>query len=104
MAFEHAVIMERKRTERKREAFLLLLLSAGGQSRTETSRKTLEAIASEMLICTRETDIFGWSCEYSTLGMIFTCIDPCNRSAALLSILDRLNDVLQNIKHREVLG
>ena len=71
-AFRRRIAIERKRTERSREPFLLMLLEAGATQNGDGLDKTLGGIVSAMQSSTRETDVVGWYKDRNTVGVIFT--------------------------------
>ena len=64
--------LERKRAERSRRSFVLMLLGSSRLLRTTRLGQTFEKIVSALSHSTRETDIKGWDQEGSTIGVIFT--------------------------------
>ena len=58
--FRRMITIERKRTERSKEPFLLMLLEAGNQQASDNSGSPLDNMASALLASSRETDIVGW--------------------------------------------
>ncbi len=68
-AFQRMIAIERKRTERSRKPFLLMLLDAGDHAH---SSKALTSIVPVLLSTTRETDVVGWYKDGSMVGVIFT--------------------------------
>ena len=85
--------MERKRTERSRKPFLLLLLDAGKLLQTD---HVLPNIVAALSAATRETDVSGWYEENSVLGALFTELRETNKSAALDSIRAKVTASLHN--------
>jgi hypothetical protein len=74
--FRRMIAIERKRTERSKEPFLLMLLDAGNQSGSEMQmEQALENMATALLASSRETDIVGWYKERTTVGVMFTGLD-----------------------------
>ena len=59
-AFKQMISVERKRTERSRKPFLLMLLETGEYHTSEKNGKVLANILSALLASTRETDVIGW--------------------------------------------
>ena len=86
-AFIHMLCLERKRAERSRKPFLLLLLDSGtllnGLHKKRLFSKLVAALSTSM----RETDIRGWYEENSILGVIYSEIAGDKRTAcdAILS-------------------
>jgi lipopolysaccharide/colanic/teichoic acid biosynthesis glycosyltransferase len=64
--------LERKRTERSRRSFVLMLLASPRLLRTDRRGDAFEQVVSALSRSTRETDIKGWYKEGSTIGVIFT--------------------------------
>ncbi|MDT7817521.1 MAG: hypothetical protein QOJ42_7437, partial [Acidobacteriaceae bacterium] len=89
-SFKRMIAIERKRTERSREPFLLMLVEAGRQRGSEKSSKVLDKIVSAMLSSTRETDVVGWYKGRTTVGVMFTGLAVKDKSAVLSTILNRV--------------
>lgn len=68
--FTRKLCLERKRTERSRRRFVLMLLDLGLNIREDT--QSLEKILFMLSQSTRETDIAGWHKDGSVIGVIFT--------------------------------
>jgi lipopolysaccharide/colanic/teichoic acid biosynthesis glycosyltransferase len=94
-AFRRRIAIERKRTERSREPFLLMLLEATGPDTPEGSDKTLTGIVAAMQSSTRETDVVGWYKNRSTVGVIFTGLVISDKNSVLSTILGRVSTALQ---------
>jgi len=59
-AFHHTICLERKRAERSRRSFLLVLLDLRIVLVNDSSGKVLNTILSSLRRTTRETDVAGW--------------------------------------------
>lgn len=94
-AFRRRIAIERKRTERSREPFLLMLLEAGSQPSGDGLDKTLVGIVSAMKSSTRETDVVGWYKDRSTVGVMFTGLVISDKNSVLSTILGRVSVALQ---------
>ena len=70
-SFKNMIAIERKRTERSREPFLMMLLEAGIPEGSEVNAKALEAIAGALLSRSRETDLVGWYSDAADRGRHF---------------------------------
>ncbi|MGZ6191967.1 MAG: sugar transferase [Syntrophales bacterium] len=70
--FRHMLHIERKRAERSKKPFLLMLLDLSGLHTRHRNSHILEKMRSALVSCTRETDIRGWYERYKTVGVIFT--------------------------------
>lgn len=95
-SFKRMIAIERKRTERSREPFLLMLVEAGNSQRAEKHRKPLDRILSAMLSSTRETDVVGWYKDQITVGVMFTGLAVEDRNVVLSTILSRVSTALRD--------
>jgi lipopolysaccharide/colanic/teichoic acid biosynthesis glycosyltransferase len=95
-SFKRMIAVERKRTERSREPFLLMLVEAGRQHGADKSGKALDKIVSAMLSSTRETDVVGWYKGRTTVGVMFTGLAVQDKSAVLSTILNRVSAALRD--------
>ena len=66
------IAIERKRTERSSEPFLLMLLETGNHQGSEKNEKALDNILSVLPLSIRETDVIGWYKDRITVGVMFT--------------------------------
>ena len=71
-AFHRMISLERKRTERSRKPFLLMLLDMGNGLQSDKNGKALDKILSALSLSTRETDVTGWYKNNSVVGVMFT--------------------------------
>ncbi|MFP5229769.1 MAG: sugar transferase [Acidobacteriota bacterium] len=94
-AFRRRIAIERKRTERSREPFLLMLLEAGALQNGDSPDKTLNGIVAAMQASTRETDVVGWYKDRNTVGVIFTGLVVSDKNSVLSTILGRVSSALQ---------
>ncbi len=94
-SFRRMIAIERKRTERSKEPFLLMLLEAGNNQSAEMSEATLNNIASALLASSRGTDIVGWYKDGSTVGVIYTGLEANDKNAVLSTILTRVKATLR---------
>lgn len=94
-AFRRRIAIERKRTERSREPFLLMLLEAGSIQNSDSTDKTLTGIVAAMQSSTRETDVVGWYKDRNTVGVIFTGLVVSDKNSVLSTILGRVSTALQ---------
>jgi lipopolysaccharide/colanic/teichoic acid biosynthesis glycosyltransferase len=93
--FKRMIALERKRTERSKEPFLLMLLEAGDNPSAETSRTILESVASALLPAGRETDAVGWYKDRTTLGVMYVGLAIMDKDSILNSILSRVKALLK---------
>jgi lipopolysaccharide/colanic/teichoic acid biosynthesis glycosyltransferase len=90
VAFQRMIAVERKRTERSRIPFLLMLLDVGNQEGSERNGKALGSIVPALVSFTRETDVIGWYKDRTTVGVIFTGIAVDEKSSVKNSILSTI--------------
>ena len=94
-AFRRMISIERKRTERSRKPFLLMLLDAGIHRGSERNGKALDSIVPMLLSSTRETDVIGWYKDRATIGAIFTELLVDDKDSILSTILTRVSTMLR---------
>ncbi len=90
------IAIERKRTERSRKPFLLMVLDAGNHQGSEKNGKALDSIAPALLSSTRETDVIGWYQSRAAVGAIFTEIVVDDKNSILSTILIRVSTTLRD--------
>jgi lipopolysaccharide/colanic/teichoic acid biosynthesis glycosyltransferase len=95
-AFVRMIAIERKRTERSRRPFLLMLLDAGNQQISDKNGKALSRIVPALLSSTRETDVIGWHNDRPTVGVIFTGLLTDEKKSILNTILTRVSTTLRD--------
>lgn len=97
-SFHRMISMERKRAERSRKAFLLMLLDLGrlqaGQRNGDG--RPLQQVLSLLSGTLRETDITGWHTDHRVLGIIFTELALESRQSIAGTMLSRVSGVLYN--------
>jgi exopolysaccharide biosynthesis polyprenyl glycosylphosphotransferase len=69
-AFHSMLTLERRRAERSRKPFVLMLLDATLEN--GSGAKTLKHALEVIVACKRETDLVGWYKESAILGVVFT--------------------------------
>jgi lipopolysaccharide/colanic/teichoic acid biosynthesis glycosyltransferase len=84
--FKRMIAIERKRTERSKEPFLLMLLETGSHKGSEKHGTALENILSVLPLSIRETDLIGWYKDRTAVGVMFTGLG-CNDKNAILSVI-----------------
>lgn len=95
-AFRRMISLERKRTERSRKPFLLMLLDMGESLPSHTNGKALGNILSALSLSTRETDVTGWYKNDSVVGVMFTEIAADDRSTILSTMMTRVSETLRS--------
>ena len=95
-AFRRMISLERKRSERSRKPFVLMLLDMGDRVSSGKNGKVLEKIVSALSVTTRETDVTGWYTKQCSVGVMFTEIGFDDRTATLSTVITRVSDTLRN--------
>jgi lipopolysaccharide/colanic/teichoic acid biosynthesis glycosyltransferase len=94
-SFRRMIAVERKRTERSRQPFLLLLLDAGNCLPPDANGRVLGQILSALSLATRETDVTGWYKAHSIVGVMFTEISIDERGSILSTVMSRVSETLR---------
>jgi lipopolysaccharide/colanic/teichoic acid biosynthesis glycosyltransferase len=94
--FHHTICLERKRAERSRRSFLLVLLDLRAVLADNSRRKIFNTILLSLWRTTRETDIAGWHKSYAVLGLMFMDLPTEGRPAIVGAMLARISGVLYN--------
>jgi exopolysaccharide biosynthesis polyprenyl glycosylphosphotransferase len=74
-AFHSMLTLERRRAERSRKPFVLMLLDASAAIEKRKAERFLPRVCSVLLKSTRETDLIGWYENGVVLAVIFTEIN-----------------------------
>jgi lipopolysaccharide/colanic/teichoic acid biosynthesis glycosyltransferase len=93
--FKRMIAVERKRTERSGEPFLLMLLDAGNHQGSEKNGKILDDMLPVLLLSIRETDVIGWYKDRAVVGVMFTGLANNDKSAILGVILNKVSTTLR---------
>jgi lipopolysaccharide/colanic/teichoic acid biosynthesis glycosyltransferase len=88
--FHRMIAIERKRTERSKQPFLLMLLEANRQH-DSVGAVSLDNMLSALLPSIRETDVIGWYKDHSVVGVMYTGLVVNNKNAVLSMILSRVS-------------
>ena len=95
--FHKELALERKRTERSRKPFLLMIVDLGSELIDPSHSGTLQNTLSALVRATRETDVAGWYQSASTLAVIFTELGAEETTeSALNAIYLRMGSTLKN--------
>jgi len=70
--FQNMLTLERRRAERSRKPFVLMLLDASLSPDAGTADLLMSRVTSVLLKSTRETDLVGWYKKGVILGILFT--------------------------------
>jgi exopolysaccharide biosynthesis polyprenyl glycosylphosphotransferase len=92
--FRRFLCWERKKAERSRKSFLLMLLDAERVLQANRNQRALTRILSALSSSTRETDIAGWYREGAVLGVLFTEVGRAERNALQELVLAKVMEAL----------
>ena len=94
--FRRMITLERKRSERSRKPFMLLLLDMGDDLPSERNGKILGKILSALCASTRDTDVTGWYSNNCVVGVMFTEISIEEGGSTPTTIISRVTQTLQS--------
>jgi lipopolysaccharide/colanic/teichoic acid biosynthesis glycosyltransferase len=94
--FRRTIAIERKRTERSKKPFLLMLLEVVNYHASEEEGRLLDGMVSALLLSTRETDVIGWYKDRTTVGMMFTDLVTNDKNSILSMILGKVSTTLRD--------
>jgi lipopolysaccharide/colanic/teichoic acid biosynthesis glycosyltransferase len=87
--FNRMVCLERKRSERTKDPFILMLLNVEGLAYNLNTR-AIDKVGIALASATRDTDITGWYKRYSTIGVILTALNGTNPDHVRSLVLDKV--------------
>lgn len=93
--FRRLIAIERKRTERSKAPFVLMLLEVANQN-SEKTKRSLECIVNALVASCRDTDLVGWYKDHCIVGVMFTGLVVSDKNSILTAILSRVSDTLRN--------
>ena len=93
-SFLRMLCLERKRTERSRRPFVLMLLESGGLLKSGADDGTFKQVVDVLSRSTRDTDIKGWYRDASTIGVIFTEIGDTAGRFVASALLNKVTNAL----------
>lgn len=94
--FTRALSLERKRSQRSRQRFVLMLVDAGDLLQSRSRDLVLNAITKAVVTSTRETDLWGWYKKDAIVGVICTEIGDAGLDSILGALQSRITDALRN--------
>jgi exopolysaccharide biosynthesis polyprenyl glycosylphosphotransferase len=94
--FRRVLSLNRKRSERSRQRFVLMLVHLGNLLRTEGGGATLGAITKTLTLSARETDLGGWYKKGMIIGLICTELGPGSVKSILNALKSRASSALRN--------
>jgi lipopolysaccharide/colanic/teichoic acid biosynthesis glycosyltransferase len=93
-SFKQMIAIERRRTERTKDPFLLVLVEIGNDQDEKENVKVLDKMLLVLLSSSRETDVVGWYKDRLTVGAMFTALEVKDKKSILSTVLARLNSTL----------
>jgi len=93
-SFQRMLALERKRSERSRKPFLLMLVDLGERLPSTSNGKATDSIVSVLSLATRATDLIGWYKDDSVIGILFTEIVIEDRSSVMGTMMTRISTML----------
>jgi len=102
--FIRALRLERKRAERSRKPFVLMLLDLATPLRDGNGNKLLNKAVPAIISAIRETDIAGWHQENSALGVIFAELGAADTKSPFGALHVRVTALLQSVLRAEELA
>lgn len=94
--FIRMLSVERKRAERSRKAFLLMLLDSENAMAKDRDGNSVERAGSVIASSIRETDFSGWYKAKTTIGVILTEIGDTNRNSIQAAVSARMQASLRS--------
>lgn len=91
--FNRFLSLERKRTERTGDPFVLMLLDFS-ELRDEVDQQKIAEICESLGSGARDTDIAGWYKYPTTIGVIFTTLRSAPRKAIQSALVDKTSQTL----------
>jgi lipopolysaccharide/colanic/teichoic acid biosynthesis glycosyltransferase len=93
-SFQRMLALERKRSERSRRPFLLMLGDLGERLPSASNGKASNDIVSALSLSTRVTDVIGWYKDDSVVGILFTEVIIEDRSSIMGTMMTRIRTML----------
>jgi len=93
-SFQRMLALERKRSERSRKPFLLMLVDLGERLPSTSNGKARDNILSTLSLATRATDVIGWYKDDTVIGILFTEIVIEDRSTIMGTMMTRISNML----------
>lgn len=94
--FKRMIAIERKRTERSKAPFVLMLLEMNTGKESTRNKASLDAVVAALLTACRDTDLVGWYKVGEVVGTMFTGLIINDRDSILNAILTRVSAALRD--------
>jgi lipopolysaccharide/colanic/teichoic acid biosynthesis glycosyltransferase len=96
VTFRRTIAIERKRTERSKAPFLLMLLEVANEESEKNKGATLGRVVSALLSSSRDTDLVGWYKTREIVGAMFTGLVVNDKREILDTFLTKVTATLGN--------
>jgi len=101
--FHRLLTLERKRSDRTGEPFLLVLIHCDALIHIGADR-SIGDIGIALAASVRVTDVTGWHRNRSTIGLIFTSFNGAGRSEIRSAISGKIHKILEGCRHASDVG
>jgi lipopolysaccharide/colanic/teichoic acid biosynthesis glycosyltransferase len=93
--FKRMIAIERKRTERTKAPFLLMLLETDTEEGSQKNASALAAATLALISSSRDTDLIGWYKNRAILGAIYTGLVENDKRSVINTFLNKVNSTLR---------
>jgi lipopolysaccharide/colanic/teichoic acid biosynthesis glycosyltransferase len=101
--FHRLLTLERKRSDRTSEPFLLVLIHCEALIRRGAER-SIGDIGMALAATVRVTDVTGWHRNRSTIGLIFTSFNGARETEIIAAISGKIHKILRENLHASEVG
>jgi exopolysaccharide biosynthesis polyprenyl glycosylphosphotransferase len=101
--FLRALCQERKRAERSRRLFVLMVLHLGEPVENRYGAEVLSKAAPAIFSSIRDTDIAGWYNQDAAFGVIFTELGAADKKFVLIALREKVTATLRSNLHADEL-
>jgi lipopolysaccharide/colanic/teichoic acid biosynthesis glycosyltransferase len=95
-AFNRMIAIERKRTERSKQPFVLMLLEGGGHPGPRMNGRPIDSMLPVLLSSIRDTDVIGWYKDRKVVGVMYTGLMVKDKNSVLSLIQRRVSATLRD--------
>src|SRR5215467_14929489 len=95
--FLEALCRERKRAERSRRLFVLMVLYVGEATENRDGANVLSRSGDAISASIRDTDVAGWYEQHSAFAVIFTELGNAEKASTLSALRERVMATLRFI-------
>jgi exopolysaccharide biosynthesis polyprenyl glycosylphosphotransferase len=103
-SFHSMLTLERRRAERSRKPFVLMLLDASAFIEDKTADRFMSRVTAVLMKSTRETDLIGWYEKGVILGVIFTEVSFEGEKSITEILRSKVLNALQNDLSQKVVS